>query len=109
MRLYKYDNASETWIRMDALDFGTSIFVGLSYPFHGSWNGIEINRVYMSNIVDSDVIMFGSEDGLYKLFRKLNYPCTLGVRLLRRQMMRTPIWFRPTTPLNNISIRGLLV
>jgi hypothetical protein len=109
MRLYKYDNASETWIRMDALDFGTSIFVGLSYPFHGSWNGIEINRVYMSNIVDSDVIMFGSEDGLYKLFRKLNYPCTLGGRLLRRQMMRTPIWFRPTTPLNNISIRGLLV
>jgi hypothetical protein len=28
---------------------------------------------------------------------------------LRRQMMRTPIWFRPTTQSNNISIRGLLV
>jgi hypothetical protein len=72
---------------MDALDFGASIFVELNYPFHGSWN----------------------EDGVYKLFRKLNYPCTLGAHLLRRQMMRTPIWFMPTTPLNNISIRGLLV
>jgi hypothetical protein len=94
---------------MCALDFGASIFVGLNYPFHGSWNGIELNRVYVSNIVDSDVIVFGSEDGVYKLFRKLNYPCTSGAHLLRRQMMRTPIWFRPTTQSNNISIRGLLV
>jgi hypothetical protein len=109
MRLYKYDDAGGTWIRMDALDFGASIFVGLNYPFHGSWNGIELNRVYVSNIVDSDVIVFGSEDGVYKPFRKLNYPCTPGARLLRRQMMCTPIWFMPTTPLNNISIRGLLV
>jgi hypothetical protein len=35
MRLYKYDDAGGTWIRMDALDFGVSIFVGLNYPFHG--------------------------------------------------------------------------
>jgi hypothetical protein len=109
MRLYKYDDVGGIWIHMDALDFGASIFVGLNYPFHGTWNGIELNRVYMSHIVDSDVIVFGSEDGVYMLFRKLNYPCTPGARLLKRQMMRTPIWFRPTTPLNNISIRGLLV
>jgi hypothetical protein len=109
MSLYKYDDAGGTWIRMDALDFGASIFLGLNYPFHGSWNGIELNRVYVSNIVDSDVIMFGNKDGMYKRFRKLNYPYTPGARLLRRQMMRTPIWFRPTTTLNNISIRGLLV
>jgi hypothetical protein len=43
MRLYKYDDASRTWIRMDALDFGASIFFGLNYPFHGSWNRIELN------------------------------------------------------------------
>jgi hypothetical protein len=67
----------------DALDFGASIFVGLNYPFHESWNGIEPNRVYVCNIIDSDVIVFGSEDGVYKPFRKLNYPCTLGARLLR--------------------------
>jgi hypothetical protein len=109
MRLYKYDDAGGTWIHMDALDFGASIFVGLNYPFQGSWNGIVLNRVYVSNIVDSDVIVFGNEDGVYRTFRKLNYPCTPGARLLRRQMMRPPIWFRPTTPLNNISIRGLLV
>jgi hypothetical protein len=42
MRLYKYDDAIGTWIHMDALDFGASIFVGLNYPFYGSWNGIEL-------------------------------------------------------------------
>jgi hypothetical protein len=68
MRLYKYDDAGGTWIRMDALNFGASIFVGLNYPFHGSWNGIELNRVYVSNLVDSDVIVFGNEDGVYRPF-----------------------------------------
>jgi hypothetical protein len=43
----------------------------------------------VSNIVDSDVIVFGNEDGVYRPFRKLNYPCTPGARLLRRQMMHT--------------------
>jgi hypothetical protein len=98
MRLYKYDDAAGTWIRMDALNFGASIFVALNYPFHGSWNGTELNRVYVSKILDSDVIVFRSEDGVYKPFRKLNYSCTPGARLLRRQMMCTPISFRPTTP-----------
>jgi hypothetical protein len=83
MRLYKDDDADGTWIGIDALDFGASIFVGLNYPFHGSWNGIELNRVYVSNHVDSDVIVFGNEDGVYRPFRKLNYSCTPGARLLR--------------------------
>jgi hypothetical protein len=53
--LFKFDDMRQTWSGIHAIDLGTSPFVGLNYPFHGTWSGTELSSIYVANMMDYDV------------------------------------------------------
>jgi hypothetical protein len=59
--LFKFDDMRQTWSRIHAINLGTSLFVGLNYPFHGTWSGTELSSIYVANMMDYDVVTFSTK------------------------------------------------
>lgn len=98
MTIHTFDDTETTWSRNHTRIYAYSFFVGLNFPFTGSWSGIKGNHVYVANLLDSDVIILTTKEGEGVRIEKHNYPLDKVARLLSGKSMRTPIWFRPTLP-----------
>ncbi|CAL4951600.1 unnamed protein product [Urochloa decumbens] len=98
MTLHRFDDRDGTWGQIHNFGLGNSVFVGLNYPFFGTWNGINPNMVYVANLSEWDVIGFDMDGGENTVLDMRDYPAEDEARLPDGQSMRTPMWFRPTCP-----------
>jgi hypothetical protein len=72
--LFKFDDMRQTWSRIHAINLGTSLFVGLNYPFHGTWSGTELSSIYVANMMDYDVVTFSTKGQTDVAVKRYNYP-----------------------------------
>ncbi|CAL4886810.1 unnamed protein product [Urochloa decumbens] len=98
VQLHKFEESHGTWERICNIGLGHSLFLGLNYPFYGSWNGIKPNCVYVADMGGNDVLTFALQADGEALIEKHDLPTEQGARLLDGHSMRTPMWFRPTLP-----------
>ncbi|CAL4886802.1 unnamed protein product [Urochloa decumbens] len=96
--LHKFDYTHGTWERSHTIGLGQSLFLGLNYPFYGSWSGIKRNSLYVADMGGKDVLTFELKDEGEAIIERHDFPREEAVRLLDGHSMRTPMWFRPTLP-----------
>ncbi|CAL4906684.1 unnamed protein product [Urochloa decumbens] len=98
MTLHRFEDRDGTWEQIHNIGHGYYVFVGLNYPFFGTWNGINPNMVYVANLSEWDVIGFDMDGGENAVLDMRDYPAEDEARLSDGHSMRTPMWFRPTCP-----------
>ncbi|CAL5017646.1 unnamed protein product [Urochloa decumbens] len=98
MIMHKFDDSDGTWQRICRVGLGQSLFLGLNYPFFGSWSGLKPNSVYVANVAHNDVMIIGMGSEADVGIKMQDYPIKDGFRLLDGHSMRTPMWFRPKRP-----------
>ncbi|CAL4962201.1 unnamed protein product [Urochloa decumbens] len=98
MTVHKFLDSDGTWEQIHNIGLDQSLFVGLNYPFCGTWSGIKPNSVYVSNLAEWDIMVFDMDGAEDAVFQMQDYPVVDDVRLPDGHSMRTPMWFRPTRP-----------
>ncbi|CAN6294799.1 unnamed protein product [Urochloa humidicola] len=98
MTLFKIDVTDSKWERIHEIGLGHSLFIGMNYPFFGTWSGVDPNSVYVANLAEWDVMILDMKAREDAGFKGTDYPVENDKRLCDRFSMRTPMWFRPTRP-----------
>ncbi|CAL4962202.1 unnamed protein product [Urochloa decumbens] len=102
--IHVYDDTEHVWRRTQTIAPGVSLFLGMNYPLYGRWSNVKSDRVYIANMAGNDSIIFSLNNEADSSIEVQDYPIEEQYHLLDGHSIRTPMWFRPTTP--SLTARG---